>query len=56
MVIGALVVPREDKDQIEKNIKKLKKQHNFYQEIKWNKVGEKFDKLLQAVNILFYHK
>lgn len=53
MVIGALVVERKDKDQIERDIKRFKKQHNFYQEIKWNKVGEKFDKFYKQLISFF---
>lgn len=49
MVIGALVVPRQEKDRIAEKIKKLKVKHKFHQEIKWNKVGDKFDEFYKQL-------
>ena len=43
MVIGAILVPREQAKKISKEIKEIKTINNFFQEIKWNKTGEKFD-------------
>ncbi|MBU1200427.1 DUF3800 domain-containing protein [Patescibacteria group bacterium] len=53
MVIGALIVPRQEKDKIVEQIKKLKKQFGFHQEIKWNKVGSKYDKLYKSLLLKF---
>lgn len=53
MVIGALVVPRQEKDRAASIIKELKERHEFHQEIKWNKVGESFAEFYRQLLLKF---
>lgn len=52
MVIGALYVPRPLVGDIKKEIDKIYNSHNFFQELKWNKVGDKYLKFYE--NIIDY--
>lgn len=53
MAIGALVIPENIKVELVKQIKTLKQEADFYQEIKWNKVGKKYKKFYQDILELF---
>ena len=53
MAIGAIIIPRQYKTRIVSQIKALKKEHNFFQEIKWNKVGKKYYSFYKKL-ILFF--
>jgi hypothetical protein len=54
MVIGAVLLPRLKKTEITNLIKRLKHQHNFFQEIKWNKVGQKYFAFYKEIIDLFF--
>jgi len=57
MVIGAILIPREQAKKISKEIKEIKTINNFFQEIKWNKTGEKFDSFYrQLINYFVKNK
>lgn len=49
MVIGAIVIPRKEKDPIVEKIKKIQNNHSFAYEIKWTKVSEKYLPFYQEV-------
>ncbi len=53
MVIGALILPREQKQRATDLIKKAKKKHGFFQELKWNKVGDKYLSFYKKIIDLF---
>lgn len=42
MVIGAVVIPRKEKNRIVERIKKIQNKHSFVYEIKWTKVSERY--------------
>lgn len=49
MVIGALFIPRLEKEKITQEINRLLASHNFFLELKWNKVGDKYTILYQKL-------
>lgn len=54
MVIGALLVPRAQVDAVKEELKNLCKQYEFSQEIKWNKVGNKYATYYQNIVDYFF--
>ena len=42
MVIGALIIPRADKDRLSAGIKALRNRYEFSYELKWTKTSVKF--------------
>lgn len=49
MVIGAVLIPREQKIRIAKELKEIVFTYNFHQEIKWNKVGERYKEFYKRI-------
>lgn len=54
MVIGCIFIPRDSKKKLTNEINKLKKKHAFHQELKWNKVGEKYQQFYKDLIDLFF--
>lgn len=54
MVIGALLVPRAQVDAVKEELKNLCKQYEFSQEIKWNKVGNKYETFYKNIVDYFF--
>lgn len=53
MVIGAIIIPRLKKKKVIYQLQSLKKTYSFHQEIKWNKVGNKYHKFYTKIIDLF---
>lgn len=56
MVIGALLVPKFQKKSVSKDIKEMLASYNFFQELKWNKVGNKYSVLYKKIIDYFISK
>ncbi len=54
MIIGALIVPRDRRKSITREVKILKNKYSFFQELKWNKAGKKYDTFYK--NVITYFK
>lgn len=49
MVIGALFVPRLERKKISEKLDQLFETYKFHQELKWNKVGEKYTSFYKEI-------
>lgn len=54
MLIGALFMERNKRNEIRDRIKNLRKKYNYYGEIKWNKTSTKLLKFYQEIIDLFF--
>jgi len=57
MVIGALIIPRNEKRNIFKKLNQIFIRRHFNQELKWNKVGKKYiDFYKEVINYFINNK
>jgi hypothetical protein len=54
MIIGAIFVDKEIKNQVKNKINKIKKRHGYYKELKWSKATERYLPAYKEIVDYFY--